>query len=74
MLTRVCASLSDSLGLRGLQLTRLLVHGIFQARILEWVVICSIRGSSSVKEQTHISCISCIGRQIRYHCVTWKVQ
>ena len=30
------------------------------------------RGSSWPKNQTHISCISCIGRQILYHCATWE--
>ena len=36
------------------------VHGIFQARILEWVVISSSRGSSRSRDQTRISCVSCI--------------
>ena len=40
------------------------VHGIFQARILEWVAISYSRGSSRPRDQTHISCIFCIGRQI----------
>ena len=31
------------------------VHGISQARILEWVVISSSRGSSPPRDQTHIS-------------------
>ena len=44
------------------------VHGIVQARILEWVAISSSRGSSWPRDQTHISCIPCIGRQILYHC------
>ena len=43
------------------------VHGIFQARILEWVAISSSRGSSEPSDQIHMSCISCIGRQILYH-------
>ena len=46
------------------------VHGIFQARILEWVAIFFFRGSSWPRDQTHISCISCTGRQIPYHCAT----
>ena len=37
------------------------VHGIFQARILEWVAISYAWGSSQSRDQT---CISCIGRQI----------
>ena len=41
-----CSVMSDSLQLHGLQTTRLLVHGIFQARILEWVAISYSRGSS----------------------------
>ena len=39
------------------------VHGIFQAKILEWVAI-PFRGSSRPKDQT---CISCIGRWNLYH-------
>ena len=38
------------------------VHGIFQARILEWVAISSSRGSSQPSNRTHVSCISYIGR------------
>ena len=48
------------------------VHGIFQARILEWVAISSSRVSSKPRDQTHVSHISCIGRQILYHWVTWE--
>ena len=40
------------------------VHGISQARILEWVAISYSRGSSWPKDQTHIFCI---GRWILYH-------
>ena len=43
------------------------VYGIFQARIPEWVAISSSRGSFQSRDQTHISCVSCIGRQILYH-------
>ena len=35
------------------------VHGIFQARRLEWVAISYSRGSSRPRDQTHVSCISC---------------
>ena len=45
------------------------VHGIFQARLLEWVAVLFSRGSSQPRDQTRISCI---GRQIVYHCATWK--
>ena len=36
------------------------VHGIFQARILEWVTMSFSRGSSQPKDQTWVSCSSCI--------------
>ena len=34
------------------------VHGIFQARILEWVAISPSRGSSQPRDRTLISCIA----------------
>ena len=46
------------------------VHGILQAGGLEWVVIPFSRGSSRCREQTLISCVSCIGRQVLYRCAT----
>ena len=46
------------------------VHGIFQARLLEWVAISSPRRSSRSRDQTHISCLSCTGRWVLYHCAT----
>ena len=36
--------------------------GILQARILEWVAVPSSRGSSPLRDRTHASFISCIGR------------
>ena len=36
------------------------VYGIFQARILEWVATSYSRGSSRPRDQTHVSCVSCI--------------
>ena len=48
------------------------VHGISQAGILEWVAISFSRGSSWPRDQTHASCVSCIGRQILYHWVTMQ--
>ena len=50
------------------------VHGIFQARILEWVAISYPRISFSPRDQTRISCVSCIGRWFLYHWATWEVQ
>ena len=50
------------------------VHGIFQARILEWVAISYSRGSSPPRDWNFISCVSCIGRWILYHWVTWEAR
>ena len=36
------------------------VHGILQARILEWVAMPSSRASSRPREKTRISCIVCL--------------
>ena len=35
------------------------VHGILQARILEWVAMLSSRGSSQSRDRIHISCVTC---------------
>ena len=43
------------------------VHGIFQARILEWVALPISRGSSRPRDQTCASYISCTGRRVLYH-------
>ena len=43
------------------------IHGIFQARILEWVAISFSRGSSQPRDGTHVSCID---RQILYYWAT----
>ena len=40
------------------------VHGILQARILEWTAISSSSGSSQPGDRTRVSCI---GRRILYH-------
>ena len=34
------------------------VHGIFQARVLEWVAISFSRGSSQARDRTRVSCIA----------------
>ena len=47
------------------------VLGISQARKLERVVISFSRGSSPPGDLT---CVSCIGRRILYHLVTWEAQ
>ena len=52
MLTQSCPTLCDPLDWSPLGSS---VYGIFQARIVEWVIISS---SSSPKDWTHISCIA----------------
>ena len=60
-----CSAMPNSLWPHGLQT----VHGILQARTLDRVAISFSRGSSWPRDQTHVSCI---GRQILYHCTTWE--
>ena len=43
------------------------VHGMLQARILEWIAMLSSRGSSWLRERTQVSHVSCIGRLVLYH-------
>ena len=43
------------------------VHGVLQARILEWVAVSFSRGSSHPRDRTRVSCF---GRQILYHWAT----
>ena len=62
---------SNSWWLNGLSPLGSSVHGIFQARILEWVAISSYRESSQTHDWT---CISCIDGWFLYHCATWETQ
>ena len=43
------------------------VHGILQARILEWVAVSFSRGSSWPRDWTQDSYVSWTGRQVLYH-------
>ena len=45
-----CLTLCDPMGYT--------VHGIFQAKILEWVAIPFSRGSSKPRDQTYVFCIA----------------
>ena len=45
-------------------LTGYSVHGVSQARILEWVAISSSRGSFWPGNRTRIICDSCVGKQV----------
>ena len=61
-----CPTLCDSMDCSSLGSS---IHGILQARILEWVTISYSRASSRPRDGT---CVSCIGRRVLYHCTTWK--
>ena len=43
------------------------VHAVSQEKILEWIAISFSRGSSRLRDQTHLSQVSCTGRQVLYH-------
>ena len=48
------------------------VHGILQARILEWIAMSSSRACSWPRDQPLISCISCIPVRLFIHWPTWE--
>ena len=68
VVTKSCPTLCDPMDC---SLPGSSVHGIFQARILEWVAISFSRGSSQPRDQTH-DC--CIGRRILCHWTTREAQ
>ena len=43
------------------------VHEILQARILEWIVMPSSRGSFLPRDPTDVSYVSHMGRRVLYH-------
>ena len=45
------------------------VHGVFQARILEWVAVSYLRGSYWSRQWTWVSCI---GKWVLYHWAAWE--
>ena len=49
------------------------VHGILQARILEWVAMPSSRGSSQLRDRIHVCYVSCIGGGFLTTSATWKL-
>ena len=48
------------------------VHGILQARILEWVAISCSRGSSQPRDQTCIPHVSCIAGRLFTTSAIWE--
>ena len=68
----MCSVVSDFLGSNACIPLGSSVHGIPQARILEWVAISFSRGSSGPRDRTCLSSVSCTGRRILYHWATWE--
>ena len=66
----VCSVVSNSLWLTDCSLKGSSVHGIFSARILEWVAISSSREFSQPSNWICVSFISGIGRQVLYYWAT----
>ena len=64
-----CPTLCDPLDC---SLSGFSVHGISQARLLEWVAIPFSRGSSRPRDGTRVSWVTFIGRRILYHWATRK--
>ena len=59
--TQSCPTPCDPMDYSPSRLPCCTVHGIFQARILEWVAVTFSRGSSQPRDWTCISRVSCIG-------------
>ena len=55
IVTQSCLTLCNPLDYRPLGSS---VHGIFQARILEWEIISYFKGSSPLRDGTWVSCIA----------------
>ena len=70
MCVQSCLTLCDSMDC---SLPGSSVHGILQARILEWVAISFSRGSSRPRDQTWVSGVSWVGRWILYHWHSWVI-
>ena len=66
LLAQLCLTLCNLYSLANYSPSGSSAHGIFQARILEWITNSFFGGSSQHRDRTHISYVSCIGRQILY--------
>ena len=64
LVAQSCLTLCDPMDC---SLTNSSVHGILQAKILEWVAISSSRRSSLPKDGTRVSYVSYLGRRVLYH-------
>ena len=64
---RLCRTLCDSLDCSPPGSS---VHGILQARVLQWVAFFFSGEASPPRGSTHVSCVACIGRWVLYYCST----
>ena len=48
------------------------LHGILQARMLEWVAMPSSRGSSPPRDRTHVAFVSFVGSRFFTTSATWE--
>ena len=62
-----CLVMYDSCDPTDCSLSGSCVHGILQARILEWVAISFSRGPSRPRDPTQVSQVSSTGKQVLYH-------
>ena len=67
-IVRVCLAVSDSFAIPWAVAhhTPLFMESSRQ-KILKWFAVFFSRGSSRPRDQTHISCVSCIGRQTFFY-------
>ena len=69
LVTKLCPTLGDPMDCSPWGSS---VHGVSQARIREWVAMPSSRKSSRPKDQSCVSCVSCIGKRILHHSTAWE--
>ena len=67
LIRSLCLTFCNLYSLADYSLSGSSAHGIFQARILEWVAIPSSGGSSQPRDQTWVSQVPCTGRRVLYH-------
>ena len=69
LLTKVhlVKAMAFSVVMYGYDIWTIYKHGIFLAGILEWVAISFSRGPSQPRDQTCISCVSCIAGEFFTH-------
>ena len=68
----LCSVMSDSLQPHELATAKLLYSWDSPGKNMEWVAVPSSRGFPQPRDRTHVSCISCVGRQILHHWATWE--